>query len=101
MKLFSKIAVCFAVAVMCLFSGMGYAAITGTLSLNASASYEVILPDIYIEEVTPESSAGVTVTNVYGTLFMARVDGGTAAVTIRINNISDEICFYERTGYKG
>ena len=73
----------------------------GILSINESASYEVVLPDIYIDGTTPESSVGVTVTNVYDTLFMARVDGGTTAFTIRINNISDEICFYERTGYKG
>ena len=84
--------------ITCLFICIGYAVPSDSLRITGSA--EVVgpeLPDVYITDVTPDSSAGVTVKATTGTVFFASVSGsGTASFTIDVINISDKIYVFER-----
>ncbi len=93
---------------ICLSLSIGYAAITDSLSVTGSADVTPALPDIYITNVTPGQSAGVTVNHTEGTILFTSVDGsGTATFTIDVINISDKIYIFERviesaeTGFEG
>ena len=93
-----KILIYVALIVMCLFVCVGYATITDTLFINGSVNAAPPeLPDVYITNVTPNSSAGVSVNGVNGTVLFASVNGsGTATFTIDFINISDKFYVYER-----
>ena len=81
---------------MCISCFVGYAALTDSLSISGNIE---VAPqyDVYITNVTPDSSAGVTVTNTLETVFFAAVDGaGTATFTIDIVNISKKTYYFER-----
>ena len=87
-----KILIYVSLIVMCLFLCVGYATLTDTLFINGSVNIAPPeLPDVYITNVTPNSSAGVSVNGVNGTVLFASVDGsGTATFTIDFINISDK-----------
>lgn len=91
---------------MCLF--VGYAAVSDLLTMNGNAEVAPSLPDVYITNVAPSSSAGVTVYNTNGTVLFASVNArGTATFTIDFVNVSDKVYVYERvidgveTGFDG
>ena len=93
-----KVLIYILVVLMCLFISVGYAALLDNLhitgNVNASAPD---LPDVYITDYTPESSAGVTVNATNGTVFFVSVSGsGTATFTIDVINISDKVYVFER-----
>ena len=80
-----------------MFLLVGYATVSDQLYINGNAKVTPILPDVYITDVTPNSSAGVTLKNTNGTVFFASVTGsGTATFTIDFINISDKTYIYER-----
>ena len=82
---------------MCLALCIGYAVISEKLSVYGSATFEILLPDVYITKITPESSAGITVNQTEGTVMFASVNGGgKAEFTIEVINISDTIYVFDR-----
>ena len=97
MKTWTKAVLGISLSFMCLFAYIGYAAISGNLTVFGSASIEAALPDIYITNITPTTSAGVTVTNTSGTVMYATISGsGTATFEITVKNISEKSYVYER-----
>ena len=83
---------------MCVCILVGYASVVDTLTVSGSAQLKPTLPDVYITNITPESSAGVTVNATSGTLMTATVSGqGTATFTVEVKNISNKVYVYERT----
>ena len=97
MKTLKSIIISTVLIAMCLFVAIGYATITDTLAINGSVDVTPSLPDVYITDVTPDSSAGVTVNATNGTVLYASVIGsGTATFTIDFVNISDKTYVYER-----
>ena len=98
MKLWLKSLLCISLSFICLFTCIGYAAISDGLIINGVAKTTPALPDIYITGVTPSSSAGVEVIGTSGTVMTAKISGGgTASFTVNVKNISDKIYVYERT----
>ena len=96
-KLWKKIALYLASIVSCLVICVGYASLTDTLSVTGNANVTPRLPDVHITSITPESSAGVTVNNTYGTILFAGVTGGgTATFTVDVTNISHKLYYFER-----
>ena len=93
-----KIALCALMLVMCFSICIGYAALTDSLTIVGTATITPPpLPDLRIIDITPDSSAGVTVTNTNGTVLFASVDGGgKATFTIRIINNSGGIYVFDR-----
>ena len=83
---------------MCLCICVGYAALSNNLYINGNVNISAPeLPDVYITDVTPNSSEGVTVNATNGTVFFASVSGsGTASFTINAINISDKIYVFDR-----
>ncbi len=59
MKLWLKSLFFITLSLMCVFTCVGYAALTGNLRIGGSANISPFLPDIYITSVTPSQSAGV------------------------------------------
>ena len=53
MKPANKILALAVVAAMCLFIGIGYAALSDNMSVTGSADVVPELPDVYITNVTP------------------------------------------------
>jgi len=86
------------IVIMCLFVGIGYAALSNNMLVTGSADVSPPeLPDVYITDITPTGSAGVRVNAINGTTFFASVSGsGTASFTIDVINISDKIYVFER-----
>ena len=97
MKTLTSVLVCIAMLLTCGFGFIGYALVTDSLFVSGEASYQPMLPDLYITEVTPEVSAGVTVTETYETIMFMQVTGaGTATFTVKIINNSQKTYVYER-----
>ncbi|MBQ3483530.1 MAG: InlB B-repeat-containing protein [Clostridia bacterium] len=97
MKTSIKTILCIVLSLMCVLSGIGYAAVSSTLEVHANLDIPAALPDVYITEVTPAASAGVSVTGTSGTLLSAKVTGaGTATFTVEVKNISEKIYVFER-----
>ena len=97
MKAIKNVAICAGLFVMCLFIAIGYAAVTDILSISGSANVTPPMPDVYITNVTPNSSAGVTVKTTNGTVMIASVNGGgTATFTIDVINISNTPYVFDR-----
>lgn len=95
--------------VMCLCTCIGYAAISDQLNISGTARIlPPPMPDVYITDVTPNNSAGVTVNDKNGTVLFASVNGGgSATFTIDVINISSAIYVFDRvidgaeTGFDG
>ncbi len=88
---------CASLILMGLFICIGYAVVTGTLSITGSVEAKPNLPDVYITNISPTQSAGVTVNNTNGTVMFASVNGGgTATFTIDVINISDTTYVFDR-----
>ena len=97
MKTWTKAVLCISLSFMCLFTCIGYAVVSGNLSVFGNATLEPSLPDVYITSITPTTSAGVTVTSTTGTVMYASISGsGTATFEITVKNISDKFYVYER-----
>lgn len=89
-----------------LFIGVGYAALTGSLTVTGSASYrEVPYEGIYISHVTVEAASGVTVsefdyskpTNLH-TVFDVSRSGATVTFAVTVTNNSDITYWYRECG---
>ncbi len=98
MKVFRKIAFCGFILASCIFICIGYAVVTGNLSISGSAlATPPSMPDVYITDVTPGSSAGCAVSNINGTTLFVSVSGeGNATFTVDFVNISDTIYIFDR-----
>ena len=97
MKAFGKISFCVAIVLMCAFVCVGYAAVSSKLYAEGYAQATPILPDVYITDITPNNSAGITIRNTEGTVMFAEVNGpGTATFTIDVINISGAIYVFDR-----
>lgn len=80
-----------------LFAGIGYAALSDTIDIMGSA--EILKPwyDLYISDITPDTSGGVDVTGYFSTVMSAEVNSSTAAsFTVTVVNQSNKIYCYER-----
>lgn len=86
------------VLTMCFLLGVGYAAIADVLTISGSAHLSLKPPyDVYITNVTPNSSVSVVVENTNGTTLFASVHGrGTATFTIDVINVSDYTYVFDR-----
>lgn len=98
MRALRRIAICGLMLAACLFICVGYAVVTGNLSIVGSAlAAPPPMPDVYITDVTPGSSAGVTVYNTSGTVLFASVSGGgSATFTVDVINISEYTYVFDR-----
>jgi hypothetical protein len=82
---------------MSVFGFIGYALVSDSLFMEGEATYQPKTPDLYISDVTPGVSAGVTVTETYETIMFMRVDGaGEATFTVEIINTSKKNYVFER-----
>ena len=81
-----------------IFVTVGYAAISGNLSVGGRISITPgALPDVYITDITPESSAGVTVDNTSATVMFASVsEGGVATFHVNVINVSNGVYVFDR-----
>ena len=83
--------------VFCLMLCIGYASLTDMLTINGSATLAPPKPDIYISDVTPTESAGVSLLGTTDTVFSAVVNGsGTATFTVEVTNSSAKTYIFER-----
>lgn len=98
MKILKNVAVLVLVAVMCLIVCVGYAAYSTNLSITGVTQVsELALHDVYITNITPNNSAGVTVKSKSGTVMFAEVSGsGTATFRIDVKNISEYAYVFDR-----
>lgn len=97
MNNWTKALICVMLVLGCLLSAVGYAAVTDHLSIMGSAQLGGIAYDIYISNISPESSAGVTVTNYFSTIMSAAVTSrGTATFSVTVKNQSNKTYVYER-----
>ena len=83
---------------VCFFVFIGYASISDNLSIEGAINVEPPqLHDVYITDITPSDSAGVTVNSTNGTVMFASVNGGgTATFTVNVINISNEVYVFDR-----
>ena len=82
MKKINIIAASVIIVAMCIFISIGYAAVSDTLSISGSAqATPPPLPDVYITNISPSSSAGVTIKGTSGTTMIASVPRGTGFQT--------------------
>lgn len=83
---------------MCVCISVGYANVSDRLFVNGSAyvsRYD--LPDLYITEITPKESAGITVNDTSGTVMFASVTGaGKATFTVNLINVSETVYLFDR-----
>ena len=73
MKAWMKAAICISLSLMCLFACFGYAAISDNLKISGDIQSEASVPDIYITNVTPSTSAGVSVVGYSGTVLTVNI----------------------------
>ncbi len=79
------------------FTTIGYAEVSDTLSFFGQADIPKPWYDLYISNITPDSSGGVDVTGYYSTYMSAEVGTPqTATFTVTVVNQSDKIYCYER-----
>lgn len=79
------------------FIAIGYASVTGSLSVQGKVEIEPAQYDVYISSYSPTESAGVSVKHTLATTFFAKVSGsGTAIFTITVTNQSNKIYVFER-----
>lgn len=97
-KALKKIAFSGWMLAMCMFICVGYAAFSSSLHVIGSVSASApAYPDVYISEVTPGSSAGVTVNSTSGTVLFASVNvSGTATFRVTVKNISEKVYIFDR-----
>ena len=96
-EMLKKIASYVLIFVMCLSICVGYAALADNMLITGTADVKPDLPDVYITNVTPGTSAGVSVSNTYGTTLFASLNAsGTATFTIDVVNVSDKVYVFER-----
>ena len=82
---------------MTVFLCFGYAALTDMLGISGSASISGPQYDVYISDISPNTSAGVTVKNYFATTMSASVSvSGTSTFTVTVVNDSDKVYIYER-----
>ena len=97
MKIWQKILLCVLLISAASFLCIGYATLSDMLSISGNVTVEGPKYDVYITQVAPQSSAGVTVNNTAGTVMFMRVNSsGTARFTIDFVNVSDKTYIYER-----
>ena len=97
MKTLMKTLVCIVLFFSFMMITSGYAVLTDHLSITGTVGIKPPSYDVYITNITPTSSAGVTVNNTGGTTMFASVTGsGSATFTIDVINISDKTYIFER-----
>ena len=86
------------IVIVCLVLCVGYAEVADMLAISGTATLEPPpLPDVYITDITPTQSAGITVNDTVGTVMFAAVNGpGTVTFTIDVINISEWIYVFDR-----
>ena len=100
MKTWVKCLMCISLSLMCMLTCVGYAAVSGNLSISGTVSATAAPPsyDVYISSVTPNAGAGIKIKNTAGTLLTATVSGaGSATFTVEVTNVSSQAYVYERT----
>ena len=77
---------------------IGYATLSDKMMLSGDIGVDSRkIYDVYITEITPTTSAGITVNSTSGTVMFASVDGpGTAVFTIDVINISATTYVFDR-----
>lgn len=79
------------------FTSVGYAAVSDSLWFSGGAELPAPEFDLYISNITPDTSGGVDVTGYYSTIMSAEVDSSeTATFTVTVVNQSNKIYCYER-----
>ncbi|MBO5907106.1 MAG: InlB B-repeat-containing protein [Clostridia bacterium] len=82
---------------MTMFLGIGYAALSDTLSFGGDATIAAPSYDVFISHVTPSSSGGAEVTGYFSTVMSLKVTTSrTATFTVTVVNQSDKTYIYER-----
>lgn len=80
-----------------IFTSIGYAEVSDGLSFFGTAEIPKPWYDLYISNITPDTSGGVDVTGYYSTYMSAEVGNSqTATFTVTVVNQSDKIYCYER-----
>lgn len=80
-----------------IFTSIGYAEVSDGLSFFGTAEIPKPWYDLYISDITPDTSGGVDVTGYYSTYMSAEVGNSQAATfTVTVVNQSDKIYCYER-----
>ena len=102
MKLLLKSMLSITLSLMCIFTCLGYALVSGNLIARGSAQMDAVYPDVYISNYAYYGE-GVTVENIAtsGTVLSAKLTGsdtvGLVTFWITVKNISDIYYVYERT----
>ena len=97
MKKWMKILICTVLSFMFLFFSIGYAELSELLLVNGTADVSATQYDIYITDITPQSSGNVTINDYYYTIVDASVSGQTTATfDVTVRNVSDKIYVFER-----
>ncbi len=79
------------------FTSVGYARVSDSLSFFGTAELPKPWYDLYISNITPDTSGGVDVTGYYSTYMSAEVGNSqTATFTVTVVNQSNKIYCYER-----
>ena len=79
------------------FTSVGYAQVSDSLSFFGTAEIPKPWYDLYISNITPDTSGGVDVTGYYSTYMSAEVGSNKVATfTITVVNQSNKIYCYER-----
>jgi hypothetical protein len=79
------------------FTSIGYASVSDNLSFFGQAEVPKPWYDLYISNITPDTSGGVDVTGYYSTYMSAEVGSSkTATFTVTVVNQSNKIYCYER-----
>lgn len=79
------------------FTSVGYAQVSDNLSFFGTAEVQKPWYDLYISNITPDTSGGVDVTGYYSTYMSAEVGSNREATfTVTVVNQSNKIYCYER-----
>ncbi len=82
---------------MALFISVGYAAVSGNLSILGSVSAEATDYPVYITRVSPKQIGNVTVNQYFSTIMIASTTGaGQAVFTVTVKNNTDKTYVFER-----
>ena len=89
--------VAFILLIMTMFIGIGYAALSDTIIVSGNASVTGPDYDVYISNITPDSSGGTEITGYFSTVMSANVTSSkTAVFTVTVYNKSDKTYIFER-----
>ena len=83
--------------IMTLIISIGYAAITDTFFITGTADLTPPAYDVYILDITPQTSGGTSINTYFSTVMSAKtVSAGTSSFTVTLQNRSDKVYVFER-----